>query len=74
MSRSKKTPARIALDSLAELKNERGLSLSELEAATGIGRSNLSRLWNNPSPNVTVETLNRIASALDVTLTITFEE
>jgi len=65
--------ARMALIRLAEIKEERGLSLADIEQATGISRGNLSRLWNNPTPNVTIETLSRIAEALhaDLSLTVT---
>ena len=63
--------ARQALDILAKLRADRGLSLRDLEKATGITRGNLSRLWNNPLPNVTVETLGRIAGALGAELEIT---
>ena len=61
------------LASLLKEKEAQQVSLSDLEARTGIGRSNLSRLWNNPAPNVTLETVERIASALNCRLQITVQ-
>jgi DNA-binding XRE family transcriptional regulator len=49
------------------LKQERqtqGVTLQELEDRTGISRGALSRLENDPTPNPTVRTLQRIAAAL----------
>ena len=67
------TASQQVLASLLKEKEAQQISLSELEARTGIGRSNLSRLWNNPSPNVTLETVERIASALNCRLEITVQ-
>ncbi len=56
------------LDTLHALKAERetqGLSLTDLEQRTGIKKSTLSRLENNPNANPTIHTLMRIAEALD---------
>ncbi len=61
------------LASLLKEKEAQQVSLSDLEARTGIGRSNLSRLWNNQAPNVTLETVERIASALNCRIQITVE-
>jgi DNA-binding Xre family transcriptional regulator len=61
------------LQQLAEQKEAQHLSLSDLQERTGIGRSNLSRLWNNPAPNVTLETVERIAAALNCRLQITLK-
>lgn len=63
-----------AADVLAQLlaeKERQQLSLSDLQERTGIGRSNLSRLWNQPEPKVTLETVERIAAALNCKLQIT---
>ncbi len=57
---------------LAE-KERQQLSLADIEAKTGIGRSNLSRLWNQADPNVTLETVERLAAALKCRLQITLE-
>jgi DNA-binding Xre family transcriptional regulator len=52
------------LRGLLEEKERQKLSLADLAATTGIGRSNLSRLWNQQEPGVTLETVERIAEAL----------
>ena len=55
------------------LKAERlrqGLSLSDVEARTGIERPNLSRLENEAKANPTVSTLTRYAEALGKKLLI----
>jgi DNA-binding Xre family transcriptional regulator len=49
-------------------KRRQQLSLADLESKTGITRSNLSRLWNQTDPNVTLETVERIAKALNCRL------
>ena len=67
------TASQLVLASLLKEKEAQQVSLSDLEARTGIGRSNLSRLWNNQSPNVTLETVERIASALNCRIQITVE-
>ncbi len=49
------------------LKAERqrlGLSLAEVGERSGIGKSNLSRLENDPTPNPTLNTVLRYAEAL----------
>jgi hypothetical protein len=58
------------------LKAERiaqGLSLSDLEERTGIGRAALSRLENETEANPTVTTLTRYAEALGKKLVVSFE-
>ena len=63
----KKQAATAAAEVLAQLlaeKERQQLSLSDLQERTGIGRSNLSRLWNQADPKVTLETVERIAAAL----------
>ncbi len=49
---------------------KRGLSLADVDARTGIGRSNLSRLENHHQPNPLLDTLLRYASAVGVDLRI----
>lgn len=56
---------RVVLDGLAQLRQEQNLSLDQLEELTGITCGNLSRLWNSPAPQVTIDTLERIAAALN---------
>jgi len=69
--------ARVAVrDALKLLKAERqaqGLSLSDVEERTGIGRAALSRLENETEPNPTVVTLTRYAEALGKRLVVSFE-
>lgn len=63
-------------DTLRSLKAEReaqGVSLGELERRTGISKTSLSRLENNPSPNPTIGTLLRIAEALGRELHVTLK-
>jgi DNA-binding phage protein len=58
---------------LQALKAEReaqGVSLTEMEKRTGISKSALSRLENEPNANPTVSTLMRIAEALGREITI----
>jgi DNA-binding phage protein len=60
-------------EALQMLKAERlrqGLSLSDVEARTGIERPNLSRLENEAKANPTVSTLTRYAEALGKKLLI----
>lgn len=55
------------------LKAERqsqGMTLRELEDRTGIGSGALSRLENDPEPNPTIQTLQRIALALGKQITV----
>ena len=55
------------------LKAERqaqGMTLQELEDRTGIGSGAISRLENDPAPNPTVQTLQRIATALGKQITV----
>ena len=62
-------------DALKVLKAERqaqGLSLSDVEQRTGIGRAALSRLENETEPNPTVVTLTRYAEALGKKLVVKF--
>jgi predicted transcriptional regulator len=63
-------------DALMRLKAERqaqGMSLSDVEAKTGIGRSALSRLENETDLNPTVVTLTRYAEALGKKIVVSFE-
>jgi len=66
--------ARDVLQALAAVREAKNVSLSRLEELTGMTRGNLSRLWNNPEPNVTVATLDRIASALGCRIHIKLEK
>jgi len=60
-------------DAVSTLRQERqaqGLSLADMEVRCGITRATLSRLENALQPNPTIHTLQRIAAALGVELTI----
>lgn len=62
---------------VSALKAEReaqGLSLADIDARTGIGRSNLCRLENATSANPTIETLQRYAAALDKQILVTLAD
>jgi len=63
-------------DAFKLLKAERealGLSLSDVEKKTGIGRTALSRLENETEPSPTVLTLIRYAEALGKQLVVWFK-
>jgi DNA-binding phage protein len=55
-------------------RQSRGISLAQLRQATGIGRSALSRLENNPEANPTITTLARVADALGKQIVIQLVE
>ena len=60
-------------DVLQLLKAERqaqGLSLSEIETRSGLAKSKLSRLENDPECNPTLSTLRRYATALGKKLSV----
>ncbi len=56
----------LALQTLKAKRQERGLSLTDVQRMSGIDRARLSRLESDPHANPTIETLNRIAQALGV--------
>ena len=61
-------------ETVAALKMTRealGLSLADIKAATGIEKSNLSRLENDPLANPTIDTLCRYAEAVGKEIVIT---
>lgn len=60
------------MQALKAARESAGISLRELEAATGIPRGNLSRLENGDS-NPTLATLRRYATAIGKTVKITVE-
>jgi DNA-binding phage protein len=59
-----------ALQALKAKRQERGLSLADVQRLSGIDRARLSRLESDPRANPTIETLDRIARALGVELRI----
>jgi transcriptional regulator with XRE-family HTH domain len=54
-------------------RQAQGLSLTDLEKRTGIGRGALSRLENDAEANPTVTTLLRYSEALGRKLVVRFE-
>ena len=59
-----------ALQTLKAKRQERGLSLTDVQRLSGIDRARLSRLESDPHANPTIETLDRIAHALGVELRV----
>jgi predicted transcriptional regulator len=59
---------------LKEVREASGLSLSEMEARTGMHRSALSRLENGVEKNPTINTLNRYAAGLGKRLVIALRD
>ncbi|WP_282937764.1 helix-turn-helix domain-containing protein [Paenibacillus sp. RC67] len=51
-----------------KLRLERGLSLSELSQASGVAKSYLSTLERNIQSNPSIQLLDKIADALDISL------
>lgn len=67
------TVAQHVLDLLRKRKDDEHLSLSELQARTGIDSGNLSRLLNADEPNLTLETVERLATAMHCTVHVTLQ-
>ncbi|MCZ6876099.1 MAG: helix-turn-helix transcriptional regulator [bacterium] len=64
-------------EAVAVLKATRealGLRRTDIKAYTGIEKSNLSRLGNDPHPNPTIDTLCRYADAVGKGIVITLVE
>lgn len=76
--RGKAVKQRILLKQvLGALKKERqrqGMSLRALNERTGIDRGSLSKLENDPDPNITINTLMRYAEAVGKTITVQLED
>ena len=71
--RAKARHARLR-EAVAALKTTRealGLSLADIKAYTGIEKSNLSRLENDPLANPTIDTICRYAEAVGKEIVIT---
>jgi DNA-binding Xre family transcriptional regulator len=65
---------RHALKALKEERQRQGISLADLNRRTGIDRGSLSKLENDPAPNVTINTLLRYAEALGKTIAVQLED
>ena len=61
---------RNAMQLLRQARENAGLSLADVAARSGIDKSRLSKLENDPHPNPTLNTLTRIANAIGVRLSI----
>lgn len=59
---------------LKRRKDEQLLTLIDLQERTGINSGNLSRLLNSDEPNVTLETVERIADALGCRVLVSLSE
>ena len=64
---------REAMKALKRERQAQGLSLSDVEKRTGIGRAALSRLENETELNPTVVTLTRYAEALGKEVVVNFK-
>jgi len=64
---------REAMKALKRERQAQGLSLSDVEKRTGIGRAALSRLENETELNPTVVTLTRYAEALGKKVVVNFK-
>jgi predicted transcriptional regulator len=64
---------REAMQALKRERQAQGLSLSDVEKRTGIGRAALSRLENETELNPTVVTLTRYAEALGKEVVLDFK-
>ena len=58
---------------LAE-KERQSVSLATLEERCGITRGNISKLLNDPEPNATLATIERIAAAMGVKVCVTLSK
>lgn len=67
---SARASLRDAFQLLKKARQSQGITLQELEQRTGIRISAISRLENDPTSNPTVQTLQRIATALGKAITI----
>jgi|RhiMetdeSRZDD1v2_1073273.scaffolds.fasta_scaffold31578_2 hypothetical protein len=70
-AKARHTMLREAIAALKTTREALGLSLADIKAATGIEKSNLSRLENDPMANPTIDTLCRYADAVGKEIVIT---
>lgn len=55
---------------VAKLRQEKGLSQTQLAARVGMSAPNISRIETDPSPNLTLNTLVKLFGALDCEVAI----
>ena len=70
-AKARHTRLKEAITALKMTREALGLSLADIKASTGIEKSNLSRLENDPHANPTIDTLCRYAEAVGKELVIT---
>lgn len=56
---------------LAKLRQERGLSQGQLAAKVGMRAPNISRIENDPTQNLTLQTMLKLFNALDCEVAVT---
>lgn len=59
---------------IAEIRNSRGISLSKLSRESGVSKGYLSELENGIKENPNIEILDKIAKALDISVSDLFEQ
>ena len=69
--RARHDTLRQAVATLKAAREALGLTLTDIKARTGIEKSNLSRLENDPNSNPTIDTLCRYADAVGKEIAIT---
>ena len=69
--KARHTMLREAVAALKSTREALWLSLADIKASTGIEKSNLSRLENDPLANPTIDTLCRYAEAVGKEIVIT---
>jgi len=67
------TVAQRVIDLLRQQKDQQKLTLADLQERTGINSSNLSRLLNSDDANLTLDTVERLATAMHCDLHVTLE-
>jgi transcriptional regulator with XRE-family HTH domain len=57
-----------------QVAEPRGYTMTRLAKETGISFNTIKRLWKNPNLGGNIDTLNRIAKVLHISLSDLFEE
>ncbi len=57
-----------------EVAQRKGLNISQLQRKSDLSYNTVRELWHNPFKEVSTETLNKIARALDVPVTDLIED
>ena len=72
--RSEQSMAQRVMQLLRQSREEQGVTLTQLQALSGIDPGNLSRLLNAEDPNVTLATVDRLANALHRRIVVTLDD